>query len=66
VGMVTCYGLDSSGIECSGYGDLLWTGQFRDWMLVQVWFSAPIQTNHAAHPTPCIMGTGSLSWRCGI
>jgi len=19
-----------------------------------------------AHPTPCIMGTGSLSWRCGI
>ena len=30
VGMVTCYGLDSSGIECSGYGDLLWAGQFRD------------------------------------
>jgi hypothetical protein len=45
VGIVTRYGLDSPG----------------DWMLVKVWFSAPIQTYPVAHPTSCIRGTWSLS-----
>ena len=45
VGIATCYGLDSPGIES------LW-GTAR--------FSAPVQTGPGAHPASCTVSTGSF------
>ena len=44
VGIATAYGLEGPGIESMGGAR----------------FSAPVKTSHGAHPTSCIMGTGSL------
>jgi hypothetical protein len=45
-GIVTCYGLDSLGIESR------WGARFV----------TPIQTSPGAHPACCAMRTGSISW----
>jgi len=45
-GIVTCYRLDSPGIESR----------------LGARFHAPIQTSPGAHPAYCAMGTGSISW----
>jgi len=48
--------------ELSWYNDSLRAGQSGNKIPVGVRFSAPVQAGPGAHPAPCTMGTGSLSW----
>jgi hypothetical protein len=54
----------------SWYSDSLWAGRSGEKILVEARFFAHVQTNPAAHPAFCAMGTGSFPWvkwpRCGV